>query len=161
MSSPGTYALLLRLDAPQNVAVGALGSVHLPAGYYLYVGSAHGPGGLAARLARHRRRDGKRFHWHVDYVRAVARLVQIWSHPDERRQECEWAAAAAALPGARIPAPGFGASDCRCTSHFFYYPRRPEPSAFQRLTHAPVTCECVAESWSPDRIEARGDRVEQ
>jgi Uri superfamily endonuclease len=133
MSRPGTYALLLRLDTPQNIRVGALGQVDLSPGWYLYVGSAYGPGGLAPRLARHRSRADKRFHRHIDYVRAVTTLVELWTHPGKAPQECAWAAAAAGLPGATIVGPGLGASDCRCPSHMFHYPQRPESNAFAGL----------------------------
>lgn len=133
MSPRGTYALLLRLDDPRTVQVGALGALAFPPGWYLYVGSAHGPGGLGARLARHRRRDGKRFHWHIDYVRAATRLVEVWTCPGETRQECAWAAAAAALEGAAVIAPRLGASDCRCPSHLFHLGARPDPGAFASL----------------------------
>jgi len=54
-AEPGTYALLLKLDKQERITVGRLGTFDFPAGYYLYVGSALGPGGLQARLARHRR----------------------------------------------------------------------------------------------------------
>jgi Uri superfamily endonuclease len=133
MSPRGTYALLLHLDAPRTVQVGALGALAFPAGWYLYVGSARGPGGLAARLARHRRQAGKRFHWHIDYVRAVTRLVQVWTRSGNGRQECDWATAAATLPGARVIAPRFGASDCRCPSHLFHFAGQPDPAAFASL----------------------------
>jgi Uri superfamily endonuclease len=132
MSPRGTYALLLRLEAPQTVVVGALGGLSFPTGWYLYLGSAKGPGGLAARLARHRRRGDKRFHWHIDYLRAVTLLVQVWTSGGASC-ECDWAAAAAALPGARVVAPRFGASDCRCPTHLFHYARQPEASELERL----------------------------
>lgn len=132
MCERGTYALLLRLDAPETVIVGALGALTFPAGWYLYLGSAQGPGGLAARLARHRRRGNKRFHWHIDYLRAVAALVEVWTSVGER-QECDWATAAAALPGAHVVAPRFGASDCRCPTHLLHYVRRPEASELEKL----------------------------
>jgi Uri superfamily endonuclease len=54
-AEPGTYALLLKLDKQERITIGKLGTFDFPAGYYLYVGSALGPGGLRARLARHRR----------------------------------------------------------------------------------------------------------
>ena len=50
----GTYALVLQLERQEEIAIGKLGTFTFPAGYYLYVGSALGPGGLEARLARHR-----------------------------------------------------------------------------------------------------------
>ena len=49
----GTYALLLRLDAAVQLAVGRLGDFTFPEGDYVYVGSARGPGGLRARVRRH------------------------------------------------------------------------------------------------------------
>jgi len=125
----GVYALLLALPAAQQLAIGRLGAFCFPAGYYLYVGSALGPGGLASRLARHGRKE-KKLHWHVDYLRATARLEQIWALETGEPLECRWAAAAGALPGAAIPVPRFGASDCRCPAHLFHYPSRPEASAF-------------------------------
>lgn len=136
MSVGGTYALLLRLDVPRTVVVGALGPLDFPSGWYLYVGSAHGPGGLAARLARHRRRADKRFHWHIDYFRAVSALLEVWTYSGKARQECNWAAAAAELPGADVIAPRLGASDCQCPTHLFHYARRPRPSEFEPLVQS-------------------------
>ena len=54
MSEPskGIYALVLHLEHREEITVGKLGTVTFPAGYYLYVGSALGPGGLEARLAQ-------------------------------------------------------------------------------------------------------------
>ena len=130
MSAGGTYALLLHLDALRVVRVGALGELNFPSGWYLYLGSALGPGGLAARLARHKRHADKRLHWHIDYVRAVMRLVEVWTEPGETRQECAWAAAAAELPQANIITPRLGASDCRCPSHLYHCARRPQLEEF-------------------------------
>jgi len=50
---PGTYALVLRLARATTIHVGALGAVDFAPGWYVYVGSALGPGGLAARVNRH------------------------------------------------------------------------------------------------------------
>ncbi len=143
MSTPGTYALLLHLEIPQTVAVGALGALAFPSGWYLYMGSARGPGGLAARLARHRRRADKRFHWHIDYLRAVTTLAEVWTSSGEQRQECNWAAAAAALPGAGIGMKGFGTSDCHCPTHLFHYSKRPQASAFMPMIRSGLVLELV------------------
>lgn len=126
---PGTYALILTLPSLHTLTIGKLGTFCFPAGHYLYTGSALGPGGLAARLARHCRIDKKK-HWHIDYLRSVGRLEQVWSWIGAEPAECQWAAAALRLPGAKIPAPRFGASDCRCPAHLFHYPQRPDPRAF-------------------------------
>jgi Uri superfamily endonuclease len=129
----GTYVLVLWLARAQAIRVGRLGEVAFPAGWYLYVGSALGPGGLHARLARHLLRldAGKRAHWHVDYLRERAAWVGAWSRESSRRLECEWAVAARQLPGATVVAPGFGASDCRCPAHLVYVPALPAEDWFE------------------------------
>jgi Uri superfamily endonuclease len=118
----GTYVLALWLAAEQSLSVGYLGRHHFPAGWYLYVGSARGPGGLRARLERHRRRLGfnKRVHWHVDLLREHSTWGGAWIRPSEERLECTWARTLARLPGARVVVPGFGASDCHCAAHLLY-----------------------------------------
>ena len=117
-AAPGSYALELILPEPAQFAVGRLGVFDFPAGQYFYFGSAHGPGGLRARLAHHLR-TALRPHWHVDFLRAYADVRQVWWAEGQEPLECSWSRAAARLPGAFVPAPGFGASDCLmgCASH--------------------------------------------
>ena len=129
-SSKGTYVLVLRLEGSEEITIGKLGTFTFPSGYYLYVGSALGPGGLEARLARHRRR-GKKLRWHIDYLLERARLVEVWGVASTDRLECLWAQAARQLPGAEIPVPGFGSSDCRCPSHLIYLARKPSYEEFR------------------------------
>ena len=120
---PGTYVLLLECSAPARIRIGRLGMLPLRAGYYLYIGSAFGPGGLAARI-RHHRRPAPRPHWHIDYLRRRARLDAVWW---VRGQRCEheWAARIAQMPGAIVPMAGFGSSDCDCAAHLFWFSARP------------------------------------
>lgn len=120
----GSYLLGMCLDKSVTLAVGRLGRFTFPAGYYVYAGSARGPGGLSTRLARHRRRE-KRFHWHVDYLLAHARLLQVWTVVSEQRLECILAQAVIEMADARVVAPRFGASDCRCPAHLIHLSRRP------------------------------------
>jgi len=131
MSRPtkGTYALVLHLECTEEITVGKLGTFTFLAGYYLYVGSALGPGGLEARLARHRRRD-KKPRWHIDYLLEHAQLVEVWSAALTDKSECLWAQAARELPGYEMPVPGFGSSDCRCLSHLIYLARKPAYEEF-------------------------------
>ena len=105
--------IVLRLAAARTLRIGRLGTYRCPGGYYTYVGSALGPGGLAARLKRHFK-PVKRLHWHIDYLRRNARWDQVWFCFSRQRLEHRWASALAQLPGAAVPVPGFGASDCRC-----------------------------------------------
>jgi Uri superfamily endonuclease len=119
--SAGVYALVWRLVSPLRLEVGRLGRVDLPPGWALYVGSAHGPGGLAARVGRHLRAE-KRTHWHVDALTGRAPVCAVWAVESARRLECAWAGAIMGLAGVSIPVPGFGSSDCRCPTHLFHLP---------------------------------------
>lgn len=134
--SPGTYALILYNDESRTVSIGKLGEFCVSRGYYVYTGSAFGPGGLAARVGRHLK-HGKPLRWHIDYLTACLPVVRVWHtrHPDPR--ECLWAGHFQTL-GGTVPVPGFGSSDCRCRSHLFRFDRLPRLSAFRQLT-TPVT----------------------
>ena len=129
-SRPGTYALLLALDAPVELEVGRLGQILFESPYYLYVGSAFGPGGLRARIGHHTQ-PVRYPHWHIDYLRQVADVVGIWFTADRERFECAWANAALAIRGA-TQVTRFGSSDCRCQSHLVAVSRLPSVTAFRR-----------------------------
>lgn len=128
---PGTYALLLRADKGCIVQIGRLGRLLVEPGFYVYVGSARGPGGLAARVGRHLRQSPRR-RWHIDYLRRHARPFEVWWTCDGDRRECSWGRVMARLPGARTPQAGFGASDCRCLSHLTWFVDAPCFDAFRR-----------------------------
>jgi Uri superfamily endonuclease len=130
---------------PTSLIVGRLGTCSLPAGWYTYAGSALGPGGLEARLARHLRAE-KRLHWHIDYLLQHGRVETIWQIPSPARLECAWAAAIRALPGAETPVPGFGASDCRCSAHLVHFSDRPGDRWIAAALHSisPPSCDITA-----------------
>lgn len=113
--SGGTYALIVEVPEPTTVAVGALGSVEFDAGWYVYVGSALGPGGFG-RVDRHRRvasGDHEVRHWHVDYLLGETRArIDAVAAVAGRDVECRLARE---LGGHTVP--GFGASDCNCDGH--------------------------------------------
>jgi Uri superfamily endonuclease len=132
-SRPGTYALIFTTDADLEIQVGRLGQLHVRPGVYVYVGSAHGPGGLAARVLRHAR-TGKPLHWHVDYLREVVDLREVWYTVDPQRQECRWAKAIHAIGGV-VPQERFGASDCSCPAHLLYFKAGPSCETFRRRLH--------------------------
>ncbi|MFN8482025.1 MAG: GIY-YIG nuclease family protein [Anaerolineae bacterium] len=113
----GVYALHMVLHAPCQVALRGH-DVSLPAGGYLYVGSARGSGGLRARLGRHVAGSG-RLHWHIDHLRGHAEIVAAYYCLSPAPLECAWVRALLSLPDVTAPAPGFGASDCRarCPAH--------------------------------------------
>ncbi|MEJ2726917.1 MAG: GIY-YIG nuclease family protein [Deltaproteobacteria bacterium] len=132
---PGTYALVMRCSSHQYVAVGKRGRLRLRPGFYVYVGSAFGPGGLKARIAHHMK-ISKKPHWHMDYLRPALTLKEIWFTYDSSHREHQWAGVLAGSRGATIPFSGFGASDCRCKSHLTFFDSRPSGARFRRRLHA-------------------------
>ena len=127
LSGGGTYALVLEATLDPCIRIGKLGELRVGPGFYVYVGSAFGSGGLRARIAHHRR-IAARPRWHVDYLRRFVPIVEIWCARDQVRRECQWAAAMAMVPYVSIPMRGFGSSDCACFSHLFFYAHeKPNP----------------------------------
>jgi Uri superfamily endonuclease len=135
----GIYSLIFETPG-RTISVGALGNLMFQPGWYIYIGSALGSGGLK-RLWRHislAHLQDKRPKWHVDYL-----LI----HPDfylryaiyavtGKRFECILARSFFE-PGV----PAFGSSDCTCSSHLFYRPSDPKQeilTAFRKLQLAPV-----------------------
>ena len=124
-SAPGCYALQLHLKDPQSLQVGRLGEYNLPAGEYIYLGSALGPGGVRARLGRHLRGDG-RPHWHIDWLRAITEVRGYYFLETELSLECQWSQTITSYPGVWVPVHRFGASDCRtrekpCAAHLVWF----------------------------------------
>ena len=128
---PGAYALILHATDTRPIAIGRLGEMTVRPGYYVYVGSALGPGGLGGRLRRHLSGAGK-LHWHVDYLRQVAEIVDIWHTVGAERHEHVWAHVIQHMAGATIPMRGFGASDCACAAHLFHFADVPSFASFRR-----------------------------
>jgi Uri superfamily endonuclease len=111
----GAYVMAIRLTDPLALDMRGTGAAVLAPGTYAYCGSARGPGGIRARVARHLRRD-KRPHWHVDRLTAAGQVTAV--APSPGGSECALFAALRRLPGAQVPAPGFGSSDCKtCSAH--------------------------------------------
>jgi Uri superfamily endonuclease len=131
-SEGGTYAIVLSCSCPERVQIGKLGAFKLRRGFYVYVGSALGPGGVRARVAHHEVM-AKRPHWHIDYLRLHTQLDQVWYSHGRVRREHRWARIIRALRGASVPIAGFGSSDCRCAAHLFFFTTRP---SFQEFADA-------------------------
>lgn len=121
---PGTYALVLKSSSDRRIEVGRLGKCLIQPGYYVYTGSAFGPGGLKARIAHHVG-ISQRPHWHIDYLRLTLPLKEVWYSYDSVQHEHQWADAFRRLKGANLPIVGFGASDCSCKSHLFLFSTKP------------------------------------
>lgn len=151
-AEPGTYALILRCDDPGLITIGRLGSLPIRTGYFVYVGSAFGPGGIRARVARHHAMDKPR-HWHIDHLRPHARIIETWISFDPAHREHQWAELLSRQRGVNVLLEGFGASDCDCPAHLFHFVSPPRIATFrQQLVrrlpgHWPVKRALVPASW--------------
>lgn len=110
----GSYVLLVHL--PRSLAFERPSLRHqFGAGWYGYAGSARGPGGLRARIARHLRKE-KALHWHVDSLTIAADSILAFAV--EGASECALAGSLLRSGFCRPSADGFGSSDCRsCSTH--------------------------------------------
>jgi len=118
-AGPGAYVVAIAIAAPLTVRLGGGLSARLRPGRYLYCGSAYGPGGLQARLARHFRKD-KSIRWHVDQLTTAGEVRGAWAVA--LGNECELVERLRFLP---VPIDGFGATDCtHCRSHLLCWPSR-------------------------------------
>jgi len=129
---PGTYVLVLSSRSTDLIQIGKLGALQLRSGFYLYVGSALGPGGVRARLAHHLK-PSRRPHWHIDYLRAHTKVEEIWYRLDTRRLEHIWAEHIKLAEGASVPRVGFGSTDCGCEGHLFFFQQRPSRERFRQV----------------------------
>jgi Uri superfamily endonuclease len=116
----GTYILVLKSETNKNIKVGSLGKLEAEPGYYFYVGSALGPGGVQARVRSHYKQNQSK-HWHIDYLREVCKLEAVLYTYSEERFEHDWAKILQMEAESMIPKLGFGASDCGCKAHLFFF----------------------------------------
>ena len=73
----GTYVLIAFMAQMKRLEIGRLGVYDIVPGFYAYVGSAFGPGGLRARIGHHLESTASP-HWHLDYLLGVAEPVEVW-----------------------------------------------------------------------------------
>ena len=121
MSKIGTYIVVLKSGCVRTIRIGRLGQLKINKGYYAYVGSAMGPGGVVSRL-KHHSKISKKPHWHLDYLRAETEFYEAYALYSPERKECEWATFLSKIEAVNEPMKGFGSSDCRCYTHLFYFP---------------------------------------
>ena len=138
MAEKGIYCLILNTRGAKR-SVGALGEILFPPGWYIYVGSALGTGGLG-RVDRHIRvyqgKGNRPPRWHIDYLLTDSRfmLTSTICGVTTDRLECTLACL---LGGEGIQ--GFGCSDCRCTTHLLFRDNSPQ----QECCNALDDCGCV------------------
>jgi Uri superfamily endonuclease len=146
----GIYTLVLHLPAAEAIAVGALGVIDFPQGYYAYTGSARGPGGFR-RIDRHKRilsGENETRRWHIDYLLPHTALIDAICTPTSQNIEC----AIALAIGERLrPVPRFGCSDCSCISHLHHSTESEDAIVAVHLAH-----DAISKSQDPTWIVRNG-----
>ena len=132
----GTYILVAFAEQVKSVEIGRLGKYEIIPGYYAYVGSAFGAGGLRARIGHHLESTAAP-HWHIDYLLQHAQVKEVWFTTAGRKLERHWAELLENSPKFRIPIPRFGSSEYHRSrsSHLFYSKRRPSFELFRQLVN--------------------------
>jgi Uri superfamily endonuclease len=133
----GTYALVFTAKRKKRLIIGKLGTLNLQPGYYVYVGSAFGPGGLRARIGHHCNKADRK-HWHIDYLSEHLAPIEVWYTHDPTRREHHWSERLSHTRGVAIPLAGFGSSDCHCISHLYFFSSRPSGNYFRRKIHSSI-----------------------
>ena len=139
-AQPGTYAIIFKNNCKKHIQIGHRHQIKIEPGYFIYIGSACGKGGVRARVLRHYRKI-KRNHWHIDYLRKHMNPVTVWYTHDINRLEHKWACSFNKM--SNITAiPRLGCSDCKCYSHLFYSSNMPDINRFRK------TVDCEINAWS-------------
>jgi Uri superfamily endonuclease len=151
----GIYLLLLRLEVPIRLTIGALGRFSFPAGWYVYTGTSRR--NLHARLERHFAARKKK-RWHIDFLTSAAMLTPVgavmFAGETAEEGECTLNRRVGALLGLVQFTPGFGASDCQngCGAHLWYTAR--PVSLLQLAGVAPGASYLLPAQPQPDVREA-------
>ncbi|MCL4177143.1 MAG: GIY-YIG nuclease family protein [Verrucomicrobia bacterium] len=133
----GTYVLILHVVELKRMEIGRLGTFDIRPGFYAYVGSAFGAGGLRARLAHHLEAVAAP-HWHIDYLLAFATPIEVWHAASDRKLERDWVGLLESDPRFSCPIARFGSSDYHRsrTSHLFFSKSRPSFKWFEQRVRA-------------------------
>ena len=130
----GTYILISSVKQVKHLEIGRLGAYDIIPGFYAYVGSAFGFGGLRVRI-RHHLESTAAPHWHIDYLLGIAEPIEVGFSTANQKLEHHWAGLLEKAPNSRIPIVRFGSSDYHCSrsSHLFYTRGDPAFDGFSRL----------------------------
>ena len=111
----GIYVLIIQVNKPITVNVGAIGNITFKKGLYAYVGSAQT--NLEKRIKRHLRKEKRKF-WHIDYLldNEATKIVKVFVKEANKTEECK---TAKSLGEKNKAISDFGCSDCTCKSHLF------------------------------------------
>ncbi|MEM1509811.1 MAG: GIY-YIG nuclease family protein [Thermofilaceae archaeon] len=117
---PGVYALVIIVLNEIELKTRRF-ELRLRPGCYVYIGSARGPGGLAARISRHLKLN-KKVRWHIDHLTTKSVAIHYIVFSFNISTECPLTPQLELL-GFKHCVKGFGNTDCkaRCTSHLLRF----------------------------------------
>ena len=129
----GTYVLIACVSQMKRLEIGCLGAFDIVPGFYAYVGSAFGSGGLRARVGHHLESTTAP-HWHINQLLRIARPVEVWYTTAHQKLEHHFADLLEKAPQSRVPIHRFGSSDYHRTrsSHLFFSKRAPSFDWFRQ-----------------------------
>jgi Uri superfamily endonuclease len=124
-SEKGSYILFFSNRYNAKIKIGSLGELLFENGFYMYIGSAFGPGGLTKRIQRHLN-PNKKIFWHIDYLsrNKQFKLINIIEIPFSIKEEClivNFLLENIFLKNEIKSVKNFGSSDCKCKSHLLFY----------------------------------------
>lgn len=112
--------LILSINENLVLSIGSIGYHYFSRGFYAYVGSAKGPGGLKARIRRHLRKI-KKTRWHIDYltVNNNVSIVTVIYAETHSMEDYESLIASELYRQLKPYIKGFGSSDKDDYTHLF------------------------------------------
>jgi len=122
----GLYILLGYVTKDVSINVGRLGTILFRRGFYLYIGSAKGAGGLYTRLKRHLLRS-KKTRWHIDYLTVNPHFKPLFIFYTTNLDLSEDIIVSTLVNhGFKIAVKGFGSTDdVKVESHLLYTQEEP------------------------------------
>lgn len=102
--SKGAYILIASVAQTKRLTIGRLGEFIIIPGFYAYLGSACGHGGIRARVGHHLEPIAQP-HWHIDYLLGFATPIEVWCAISDRKLEQDWAKMLQDSPKFRTPIP--------------------------------------------------------
>jgi len=116
----GVYLLEVITERDVIVERGMLSGARIPAGRYLYLGSAGGPGGLRSRICRHVLfGEEKKPRWHIDWLLRAGSVPRICYLPGQWGRRAEERLSKLLLGLLEEALPRFGSTDTRSRTHLF------------------------------------------
>ena len=115
----GAYVLIIYLNKDMRINIGKK-IIPFQKGFYCYIGSALN--NLEKRIARHKSKKKKK-HWHIDYFLEYGKIVDVIMIKSSRKIECKVSKKVGKKADSFVK--GFGCSDCSCSSHLYYFVKKP------------------------------------